>query len=120
MKLDQETRHRTVRMQEGSILNVAGNSGDEYAVDCAKACIDGMANALIRIEGREKAAEFAFALCDRIVAGIRAPTEIPVVLSREEKAEIVTAAVVATVPAARHGFLIRAVTWLQVRGFGIR
>lgn len=70
-------RERLIVRQEGVLLQLAGEQGDEYAGLVARCVIDGLANALIRIEGREEAAKMAFALADRLVSGVKSPTQWP-------------------------------------------
>lgn len=59
---------------EGQLLHLAGHAGDEIAAEQARALIDGAFNALIRLEGKEGAAEYAFALTDRVTGGLKHPT----------------------------------------------
>lgn len=64
---------------EGQLLHIAGNSGEETGIAVAKDMIDGATNALVRLEGAQAAAEFAFALSDRVVAkvGVTTATLLP-------------------------------------------
>jgi len=60
---------------EGQALaNAAGMGGVDGAAESARCVIDGWMNALIRLEGQRAAAEFAFALADRVAGGLREPT----------------------------------------------
>lgn len=63
--------------QEGHVLSMASSYGTEYAGEFGRCVADGAMNALVRMEGSEAAARFAFALCDRVVAGVRGPTAVP-------------------------------------------
>ena len=64
-------------MYEGQALNFAGQHGTDMGAYSARCCIDGAMNALVRMVGPEEAAQYAFALADRIVGGVREPTEFP-------------------------------------------
>lgn len=59
---------------EGQVLQLAGEYGNEIGIGVAHDMIDGAANALMRLEGSFVAAEFTFALNDRIVAKVCTPT----------------------------------------------
>lgn len=76
--MNSDHRRQSVLSHEGQILAAAGNFGEDHAAEIARCAIDGAMNALIRIEGRKAAAEYAFALGDRVVAGIKGPTDLPI------------------------------------------
>lgn len=59
---------------EGQLLALAGAHGVQYAVDVARGVADGAMNALIRLEGREEAAKYAFALADRVAGAVLSST----------------------------------------------
>jgi hypothetical protein len=66
---------------EGQILASVQHHGTEHAGEIARCVADGAVNALIRIEGPEAAAKFAFALADRAVGGVHLePTAGPLVV----------------------------------------
>jgi hypothetical protein len=69
-------RNNYVLNHEGQILSLAGSSGQAIASDYARCVVDGAMNAIIRMEGAEKAAAFAFGVADRVAGGLRAPTPI--------------------------------------------
>lgn len=75
--MDAAARARTILFQEGQAIQAA--VGDDGPV-IIKAVIDGWMNALIRIEGSRDASVYAFALADRVVAGVREPTAEAVVV----------------------------------------
>jgi hypothetical protein len=77
--LTDEMRKQVMISHEGQILAVAGQCGIPHACDMAHCVVDGMFNALIRMEGREKAAEVAFAVSDRVAGGLREGTVWPMV-----------------------------------------
>ncbi len=80
--LPPELRTNMVLMYEGCALKAVGdNGGAEVACEIARCNIDGAFNALIRMEGAEAAAEYAFALADRVSGRIKAPTAWPPVLA---------------------------------------
>jgi hypothetical protein len=72
--MDAKTREQLVMMYEGMALNRCGCIGAAVAAEETRCAIDGMANALVRMHGREEAAEYLFALADRIVGGLKTPT----------------------------------------------
>jgi hypothetical protein len=69
-----DNNSRIVLMYEGQLLNDAGVNGDSHSAHLAHCMIDGAFNALIRIEGVDAAASFSFAVSDRVVGRIKAPT----------------------------------------------
>lgn len=75
--IPESQRRMLVMMHEGQLLAHAGQHGCETASDLARCVIDGALNALIRTDGREEAAKYAFAAADRVVGGIKAPTAWP-------------------------------------------
>lgn len=77
MTVDPTKRREQVMIYEGQAINVAGRYGLEAGLYNARCCADGAMNALIRLGGVEDAAQYAFALADRVAGGIRAPTEFP-------------------------------------------
>ena len=77
--LSPDARKRYVLMHEGRPLSNSGPHGEEASIDLARCAIDGAMNALIRMDGREKAAEYAFALADRVAGGLREPTALPMI-----------------------------------------
>ena len=76
-----EARKDIVIAHEGQALMVVGSAGRGYAAEMAMAVTDGLMNALVRMEGSEAAAKFAFALADRVAGGVREPTNFQIVIS---------------------------------------
>jgi hypothetical protein len=74
--MDEATRRQQIMTYEGHVLSETSR-GACYGADNARCLIDGAFNALIRIDGREAAALFAFAVSDRIAGGLRQPTAWP-------------------------------------------
>lgn len=73
--LSQTERELIVLQNEGSILHsCVHHGGKSRAGQVARAVVDGVMNALIRLEGSKEAAAFAFVLADRVAGGVRAPT----------------------------------------------
>lgn len=74
--LDEATRQRIMIQQEGTILASVG-SYSEASITCeiARCQIDGIANALIRMQGAKETAQFVFALSDRVAGGVRDMTD---------------------------------------------
>lgn len=77
MTLSSDQRRNMVLGAEGNVLEHAARHGADNAASYARCWIDGNFNALIRIEGSECAAEFAFSVSDRVCAGLRKETEPP-------------------------------------------
>jgi hypothetical protein len=75
MNLSKQHRRVIMTTQEGNALSNVGSYGLDQAADIARCQIDGLFNAVIRIEGVESASRFAFALSDRVAGGLREPTE---------------------------------------------
>lgn len=69
-------KRQMVIMYEGQALNYAGVNGDVEGINNAHCAIDGLMNALIRLDGPEEVAKFAFALSDRVVGKVCLPTVI--------------------------------------------
>jgi hypothetical protein len=76
-----EERKHSMLAHEGQILASVQHLGTARAGEIARCVADGAVNALIRIEGPEAAAKFAFALADRAVGGLHLePTAGPLVI----------------------------------------
>lgn len=73
--LDQEQRTTIILHQEGAILANVSNCGADVACEVACCQIDGIANAMIRIQGAKDTAHFVFALSDRVAGGVRDETD---------------------------------------------
>lgn len=67
-------RNEVALSNEGQLLALAGAHSVQYAADVARGVADGAMNALIRLEGREEAAKYAFALADRVVGAVLSST----------------------------------------------
>jgi hypothetical protein len=74
-----QVKEQMVLAHEGQTLMMAGSHGNDHAVSMGHCVVDGVMNALVRMEGPEKAAEYAFALADRIVGAVKSPTPLPFV-----------------------------------------
>lgn len=74
MMLDHEVRQRIILQQEGAVLASISSYATPVACEIARCQIDGIANALIRIDGAEETAQYIFALSDRVAVGCRAHT----------------------------------------------
>ncbi len=96
--LSSEYRRRIVMSSEGAAISAVGANGAEIQSEITRAQIDGLFNALIRIDGPEVAAGYAFTMGDRVAAGLREPTDFrlpkPVLVERvsEHPAHVVLAA----------------------------
>jgi hypothetical protein len=74
-----DQKNQVVLAHEGQVLALAGGHGAEHAGAITRCMIDGAMNGLLRIEGREAATVFAFAVCDRISLGLKGRTSIPII-----------------------------------------
>ena len=74
--LDETTRQRIMIQQEGAILvSVGVYSEPAVACEIARCQLDGITNALIRMQGAKETAAFVFALSDRVAGGVRDVTD---------------------------------------------
>jgi len=86
--LDEAHRQRIMLQQEGAILAMVGSCDKITTCEVARCQIDGITNALIRMEGAEETAHFVFALSDRVSGGLRDVTDyLPPFLVGEERIE---------------------------------
>lgn len=76
MSLPKHVLRQTTIGHEGQILAQVTTVGVDAAGQLARCFADGAVNALIRIEGVEAAAHYAFALSDRVAGGLKEPTTI--------------------------------------------
>jgi hypothetical protein len=60
---------------EAQIIKAAADMGETASVEAAQCQIDGMLNAIVRLRGAREAAEYAFALSDRVASGLPAPDD---------------------------------------------
>lgn len=74
-----EQRKAIVIQCEGNCLGNVNHATVEHASDVARAVIDGWMNGLVRMEGEEMAAKYAFALADRVVNRAIKVTPMPAV-----------------------------------------
>jgi hypothetical protein len=62
-------QHRMIMLQnEGQLISCAGHASLATACAFARAEIDGKVNAMIRLQGAQKTAEYLFAAADRVHA----------------------------------------------------
>lgn len=74
--LDEATRQRIMLQQEGVVLSSVGTYSDAaIACEIARCQLDGISNALIRMQGAKETASFVFALSDRVAGGVRDVTD---------------------------------------------
>lgn len=73
-----EGRRHVMLSHEGQVLTMTASYGVEGAAEHTRCVVDGCFNALIRMEGPEAAAQYAFALADRVVGRVKEPTAFPV------------------------------------------
>lgn len=74
--LDEATRQRIMLQQEGAVLASVGSYNDaRVTCEIARCQMDGIANALIRMQGAKETASFVFALSDRVSGGVRDVTD---------------------------------------------
>lgn len=70
-----DQRRAIVIANEGNAPTSVGHHGPDGAAEFTRLTIDGLLNALIRIEGAEAASTYVFALADRVCGGLREPTD---------------------------------------------
>ena len=70
-------RTRFTIKSESEVLKLAADYGVDIARDAARGCIDGSFNAISRLDGHLRAAEFVFAVTDRIVGNVENKTAFP-------------------------------------------
>ncbi|NWG24563.1 MAG: hypothetical protein HXY30_09175 [Pseudorhodoplanes sp.] len=75
--MNDEQRRQAILFYEGQVLTSAGHGGVAQAAETAQCMIDGATNALVRLQGAAEASQFAFAVADRAVSGVRGPTAWP-------------------------------------------
>lgn len=74
--LDETTRQRIMLQQEGTVLASVGSYSDpSITCEIARCQLDGITNALIRMQGAKETASFVFALSDRVSGGVRDVTD---------------------------------------------
>lgn len=66
-----------VLFYEGHLLQAVSGSGEAHVAKLARCMIDGAFNALMRIDGTDAAANYSFAVSDRIVGKLKTPTMWP-------------------------------------------
>jgi hypothetical protein len=74
--MNAEDRRNSMLFHEGQVIQSAGHHGSDHAAHMARAVVDGVMNALIRLDGAEETAKYAFALADRVVGRLKEPTAL--------------------------------------------
>lgn len=106
-----DQRHQMMLNYEGQCLTIAGNQGVEGACAVTRCYIDGAMNALVRMQGPEEASKFAFALCDRVAGGLRAPTAWPIALPSTVESTALKAVEIAVQPPAKPSRKLPLIWW---------
>ncbi len=75
MSLPANLRRQVMLAMEAQIIKAAADMGETASVEAAQCQIDGMLNAIVRLRGPREAAEYAFALSDRVASGLPAPDD---------------------------------------------
>lgn len=75
MTLPANIRRTLMLASEAAIIKGAADTSDVCSVEVAQCQIDGMLNAIVRLRGSREAAEYAFALSDRVASGLPAPED---------------------------------------------
>jgi len=75
MTLPADIRRQVTLASEAAIIKGAADTSDVCSVEVAQCQIDGMLNAIVRLRGPREAAEYAFALSDRVASGLPAPDD---------------------------------------------
>ena len=107
MTLPANLRRQVTLASEAAIIKGAADTSDVCSVEVAQCQIDGMLNAIVRLRGPREAAEYAFALSDRVASGLPAPEDFraieaaPVATPVDAPAEPQPAAAAAVAPLPR-------------------
>lgn len=75
MTLPAHLRRQLMLASEAVVIKGAADASDDASVEVAQCQIDGMLNAIVRLRGPREAAEYAFALSDRVASGLPAPED---------------------------------------------
>lgn len=75
MTLPAHLRRQLMLASEAVVIKGAADTNDVCSVEVAQCQIDGMLNAIVRLRGPREAAEYAFALSDRVASGLPAPDD---------------------------------------------
>lgn len=75
MTLPANLRRQLMLASEAVVIKGAADTNDVCSVEVAQCQIDGMLNAIVRLRGPREAAEYAFALSDRVASGLPAPED---------------------------------------------
>lgn len=81
-------RRNIMLQNEGGLIGCAGHHSDEFACAFARAEIDGKVNAMIRLQGAQKTAEYLFAVADRAAGAIKEPTRYALALVESPVQEV--------------------------------
>lgn len=75
MSLPSQLRRQVILASEAAIIKGAADTNDACSIEAAQCQIDGMFNAMVRLRGAREAAEYAFALSDRVASGLPEPVD---------------------------------------------
>lgn len=75
MTLPAHLLRQVMLASEAAIIKGASDMGGSAAIAGAQCQIDGMLNAIVRLRGPREAAEYVFALSDRVASGLPAPED---------------------------------------------
>lgn len=115
--LDETTRQRIMLQQEGAILASVGSYSDaSVTCEIARCQLDGITNALIRIQGSKETASFVFALSDRVAGGVRDVTDCPPFLRGEPK--VIEAEIVKDAPPRSRSLMLMGFAYGFLCGLG--
>lgn len=100
MTLPANLRRQVMLAMEAQIIKAAADMGETASVEAAQCQIDGMLNAIVRLRGPREAAEYAFALSDRVASGLPAPEDFRAIEAAPMAAPVDAPAELPRAPAA--------------------
>lgn len=75
MTLPDHIRRQVRLASEANIIKGAAEADEAMSIEIAQCQIDGILNAMVRLRGVREAAEYAFALSDRVASGLPPPSD---------------------------------------------
>lgn len=88
MTLPDHLRRQVMLASEATVIKGASDTNDSMSIEVAQCQIDGMLNAMVRLRGAREAAEFIFALSDRVVGGLPTMTDFKPLAFSAEPAQV--------------------------------
>jgi hypothetical protein len=76
MEINDANRRHFMLTNEAQVIQNAASATPGTACEVARACVDGIVNGMLRLEGPKPTSEFLFRLADRAAGDLLKPTEI--------------------------------------------